>query len=57
MTINDADEPESPLCLGSNKESERATLPLISQDSETTREAKKYVRFKDNGSVELTSAS
>ena len=43
--------------MASNKESEQPTLPLIAQESETTREAKKYVRFKDNGSVELTSAS
>ena len=57
MTVNDADEGESPLYLTSIKESEQATLPLIAQESETTREAKKYVRFKDNGSVELTSAS
>ena len=57
LTINEGGEGDSSPFLASNKESEQAILPLIAQDSETTREAKKYVRFKDNGSVELTSAS
>ena len=56
LTINDADEGDSTPHLASIKESEQ-TLPQIAQDSEIAREAKKYVRFKDNGSVELTSSS
>ena len=55
--MNEKDEEDaSPTRVGAGSEMEStALLPLIMQQSEQNKEAKKHVRFIDNGQVELIS--